>query len=134
MVTPTPPAMDALSLIGERRIAEAVARGDLRDLPNQGRPLPEDDLAGVPRELHTSVIILRNAEVLPPALELRREILRLDDLLRACVDAVARERLADDARRARLRLALLLDQTRGNGTLLEYQDQLVQRLADGRGA
>lgn len=126
--------MDLLTLIGERRIAEAAARGELDNLPNAGQPLPRDDLDGVPRELHASVIILRNAGVLPPALELRREILRLDDLLRACVDGAAREQLAGDLRGARLRLALLLEQTRAGTALLEYQDALVDRLTNREAA
>jgi hypothetical protein len=126
--------MDALTLIGERRIAEAIAAGALDDLPGASRPLPPDDLHGVPRELHASVIVLRNAGLLPPAPELGRELVRLDDLLRACVDETARERTIADARRTRLRLALVLEQTRATPALAEYQDALVEHCSRGDGA
>ncbi|MEZ5965140.1 MAG: DUF1992 domain-containing protein [Planctomycetota bacterium] len=125
--------MDALTQIGERRIAEAVATGALDDLPGAGRPLPADDLAGVPDDLRACVLVLRNAGLLPPELELQRELLRLAHLLRACVDDDARARLQHEARAVRLRLALLLDHVRPTSPLLEYQDALVARLARGEG-
>ena len=56
--------MDALWIIAENRIAEAVARGELRGLPGEGRPLgldDEDPLA--PPEARMARRILRNAEL-----------------------------------------------------------------------
>ena len=38
--------MDALQIIGERRIREAVERGELDDLPHEGQPLVLEDLRG----------------------------------------------------------------------------------------
>ncbi len=55
--------MLALEWIAERRIEEAVSRGELDRLPNAGRPLDlyEDPL--VPPEMHMAKRILGNAEV-----------------------------------------------------------------------
>lgn len=76
--------MDVLARIGERRIAEAVERGELDHNPLAGRPLPLEDLDKVPAELRGAYTVLKNAGALPPELEARKEILGLQALLHAC--------------------------------------------------
>ena len=53
-------------LLAERRVAEAIARGELDDLPGAGRPLDLDDDALVPEELRAAYRILKNAGIAPP--------------------------------------------------------------------
>lgn len=53
-------------LLAERRIAEAIARGELDDLPGAGRPLDLDDDPLVPEELRAAYRILKNAGIAPP--------------------------------------------------------------------
>lgn len=84
--------MDILAIIAERRIQEAMDRGELDDLPNTGIPLRFDDDAGIPSELRMAYRILRNAGCIPPELELLREISSLRELI---------ERLDDDQERMR---------------------------------
>ena len=56
--------MNALDLIAENRIAEAVARGELQGLPGEGRPLDlDDDDPLAPPEARMAKRILRNAEL-----------------------------------------------------------------------
>jgi len=55
-----------LDFLAERRIAEAVSRGELDDLPGAGRPLDLDDDALVPEDLRVANRILKNAGVAPP--------------------------------------------------------------------
>ncbi len=56
----------ALALIGERRIEEAIARGELDNLPCAGRPLDlEDEDPLLPREIPMARRILRNAGLQP---------------------------------------------------------------------
>lgn len=50
-----------LEFIAERRIAEAIAKGELDNLPGQGRPLELGDDALVPEELRLAYRILKNA-------------------------------------------------------------------------
>lgn len=90
--------MDILATIAERKIAEAMARGEFDDLPGRGKPLaPEDDLTGVPAELRMAYKILKNAGFVPPEVELRRQIVSLRQLL---------DRLADDEERRQKRREL----------------------------
>jgi hypothetical protein len=53
-------------LLAERRIAEAIARGELDGLPGAGRPLELDDDSLVPQELRAAHRILKNAGIAPP--------------------------------------------------------------------
>jgi hypothetical protein len=58
--------MHALEIIAERRIEEAVARGELQGLPGEGRPLDLDDEDPLmPYELRMAKRILKNADLSP---------------------------------------------------------------------
>jgi len=70
-----------LDKIAEKAISAAVARGELDNLPGQGKPLMLDDDSGVPPELRAGYRILKNAGYLPPEITLRVEIRRVEELL-----------------------------------------------------
>jgi Domain of unknown function (DUF1992) len=81
-----------LEFIAERRIAEAVSRGDFDDLPGAGQPLDLTDDALVPEELRVAYRILKNAGFVPPEVEALNEIAALERL--AMGDATAVKKLA----------------------------------------
>ncbi|WP_035067541.1 DnaJ family domain-containing protein [Nitratidesulfovibrio termitidis] len=78
--------MDAITLIAERRIAEAQEEGAFDNLPGAGRPLDLDDDSMVPEDLRMACKVLRNAGYLPPQLDTAREIQTVMDLLENCSD------------------------------------------------
>lgn len=53
---------------------EALERGDFDNLPGAGRPLLLDDDSHIPESLRMAYRVMKNAGVLPPELDLRREI------------------------------------------------------------
>ena len=54
--------MHALEIIAERKIEEAIARGDFDNLPGAGRPLDLDDEDPLwPEEVRMAKRILKNA-------------------------------------------------------------------------
>ena len=79
-------------LIAEQKIAEAIARGELDNLPGAGRPLNLDDDALIPEELRLAYRILKNAGYVPPELETLNEIAQLERV--AMGNATALEKLA----------------------------------------
>ena len=79
-------------LIAERKIAEAIARGELDNLPGAGRPLNLDDDALIPAELRLAYRILKNAGYVPPELETLNQIAQLERV--AMGNATALEKLA----------------------------------------
>ena len=78
--------------IAEQRIAEAIARGELDDLPGAGRPLDLDDDALIPEELRLAYRILKNAGYVPPEVETLNEMAQLERI--AMGNATALEKLA----------------------------------------
>ena len=81
-----------LEFIAERKIAEAVSRGELDDLPGQGRPLELDDDALVPEDLRLAYRILKSAGFVPPEVQTLNEIAELERL--AGLDSKAARKLA----------------------------------------
>ena len=81
-----------LEVIAERRIAEAIANGELDELPGKGRPLELDDDVLVPEELRLAYRMLKNAGFVPPEVQALNEIAELERL--AGLDSKAARKLA----------------------------------------
>src|SRR5690554_3023375 len=75
------PEMDPVTALAERRIREAMERGEFDNLPGAGQPLDLDDDSHVPEELRAAYRLLKNAGMVPPELELRRELANAEQLL-----------------------------------------------------
>lgn len=52
---------DIFSTLTERRILEAIARGDSNNLPGAGKPLKLESLYFLPRKLRAAYIVLKNS-------------------------------------------------------------------------
>jgi len=52
---------DTFSILTERRIQEAIARGDFKNLPGAGKPLKIEGLCFLPRKLRAAYIVLKNS-------------------------------------------------------------------------
>jgi hypothetical protein len=122
--------MDLFAVVAERRILEAMERGEFDDLPGKGKPLSlEDDDPMVPAELRMAYRMLKNAGMLPPELELHKEVLRLSDLVNAIADEGERRE-----RRRELDYKLLkLNTMRRRPVFLEglpeYRERVLSKLS-----
>ena len=125
--------MDILHKIAERRIAEALAAGELDDYAGKGEPLHLDDLSGVPDELRAGYILLKSAGFVPEEVELRREIVKLGDLISACHEDGLRSELAKKRDSTSIRLALLLERRGASAAWSEYGAQVAEKLERARG-
>ena len=121
--------MGLLEKIAEARIRDAIARGEFDDLAGKGRPLPLDDLSGVPEDLRAGYILLKNAGVLPEEMQLRKEMVTLEGLLDACADPDERVRLRKDLNWKIVRFRMLLERSRPRAATHEYRSKLLARLA-----
>lgn len=65
----------------EKRIKEAQERGEFDDLPGRGEPLKIEDDSHIPEDLRLAYKVLKNADCLPPELELKKEIRQIEDML-----------------------------------------------------
>lgn len=122
-------AMDILATIAERKIQEAMARGAFADLPGKGKPLPREDLSGVPEELRMAYKILKNAGFVPPEVELHKEIVTLRNLLVAMEHSPEREKRLKELNYKLLRFNILRRLPLALDELPEYRERLMDRLA-----
>jgi hypothetical protein len=72
--------------IAERKIQEALENGEFDLLPGRGEPLPLEDDSHVPEDLRLAYKVLKNADCLPPEIELRKEIRQMEDMLESIPD------------------------------------------------
>ena len=73
--------MFGLQKIIEQKIREAQVKGEFDDLPGTGKPVEIEDDRHVPEDLRMAYKILKNANCVPPELELKKEIRRMEDML-----------------------------------------------------
>ncbi|MDR7867858.1 MAG: DUF1992 domain-containing protein [Sporomusaceae bacterium] len=85
---------DILHILAERRILAAIEDGEFDNLPGKGKPLPPDNLALVPADRRAAYKILRNAGQLPVELDLKKEIVTLEQAVAACAPGEERSRLS----------------------------------------
>jgi hypothetical protein len=78
--------MSFFQKIVEKRIRKAKDKGAFDDLPGHGEPLSIEDDSHIPDDLRLVHKILKNADCLPPELQLRKEIRQMEDMLAAIPD------------------------------------------------
>lgn len=66
--------------IVEERIRKAQQEGAFDDLPGAGKPLPSEDME-IPEDIRLAYKVLKNADFIPPELELRKKIRSTQELL-----------------------------------------------------
>ena len=119
--------MDSLDKLAERRIVEAIERGELSGLPGEGLPLDLDDDVLVPAELRTAYRVLKNAGYVPPEVACLREIGELERFIDASAEGEVRDRAA-----RRLELLWLRPGERSPSARTQlriYRDPLLVRMA-----
>lgn len=81
-----------IELMAEKRIKEAMERGDFDNIEGKGRPLVYEDDSFIPPDLRMAYKILKNAGFLPPELQDIKEIKTAMDLLEDLTDEEERYR------------------------------------------
>jgi hypothetical protein len=70
----------------EERILAAQRNGEFENLAGAGKPLASEDMSRVPQELRMAYKILKNADCLPPEIELQKEIVTTEKMLSSLKD------------------------------------------------
>jgi len=71
----------------EQRINDAKQKGAFDNLSGFGKPLKFEENGNVPEDLRLAYKILKNADCIPPELEVRKEIKQTEELLETIEDA-----------------------------------------------
>lgn len=120
-------AVSFLHQIAEQRILEAQRAGAFDNLPGKGEPLELEDLSWVPEDLRIGYHVLKNAHVLPPEVELLKDIHTLEDLLKHVEEDGERQALAKSIQWKMIRLDLLKRRSLGMNSLRHYGRKLAAR-------
>lgn len=121
--------MTFIDQITETRIAQSIARGELDNLPGQGKRLQLEDDRMIPEEYRMAYRLLKNAGLVPPEIGVQKEINALEESLAAIHD----EAECQHVRRKLQCLYLKLDNMHGRQINLavreEYYRKVTQKLA-----
>ena len=115
------------SKIVEERIRRAQQKGEFKNLAGSGKPLVLEDDHHIAEELRLAYKILKNADCLPPEVELKKEIKRTEDLLSGMQDTAEKYRTLK-----KLNFLIMKLNTIRNGSIefelpQQYSTRLVQR-------
>ena len=122
--------LSILQTIAERKIQQAMAEGSLADLSHwKNKPLPPDDMAGVPEDLRMAYRLLKNGGFLPEELAVQQEITRLEQLLVACTDEKEKVRQLKKINCLKTKLECRTGRAIQLGEEGPYYNQVVDRLS-----
>lgn len=120
--------MHMLTKIAEQKIREAAERGELDNPAYHGKPLTFDDVAGVPEHLRMGYKILKNAGVLPAEMQLKKEIVSLQQLLNACADDAEQDRLRQKINAKMLRYNMMMEKRLHKPIYQRYYGKILKKL------
>ena len=118
--------LEAIRLIAERKISEAIRKGLLDNQEWRDRPLPVTNDNLVPQELRMAYKILKNGGYLPPEIEAKKEIQRIEDLLASCDDEYTRVKQIKKLHY----LMLKLNAMKGDAVSIENQEEYYRRIVE----
>lgn len=117
---------DALYQIAERRIAQAIEDGTLKTDGWENKPLPLDDDAFVPDDMKMAYKILKNSGYVPPEVETRKEIQRLEDLIEKTEDSHQRVK-----QMKKLDLLMMkIDAQRSRPSSIAHDDEYYRKIVE----
>ena len=120
-------AVPLFQRIAEQRILEAQRAGAFDNLPGKGKPLKLEDMSWMPEDLRLGYHVLKNAHVLPPEVELLKDVHTLQDLLKHVEDEGERLALAKSIQWKMIRLDMLKRRSIDENTLRGYGRKLVAK-------
>ena len=114
--------------IVEERIRRAQQKGQFENLEGTGNPLQFEDDNQVADELRLAYKILKNADYLPPEIELKKEIERTEDLLSGMEDTAEKYHALKKLNFLIMKLNSLANVPIEFEMPQKYSDKLVERL------
>jgi hypothetical protein len=123
--------MDVFAIIAERRIREAMERGEFNNLAGHGKPLVMEDLSAVPEELRMAYKVMKNAGCVPPEVELSNEVASLRRLVLEMEESEERMKKVRELNFKLMKLEMTRKRPLSLDLLPEYQGKLLDRLGDG---
>ena len=116
------------SRIIEERIRKAQKKGVFDNLEGAGKPLNLENDSHIAEDLRLAYKILKNADCLPPEIELKKEIERTEDLLSGMKDTTQKHRTLKKLNYLIMKLNAVRDTSIELEMPQQYSLKLVERL------
>jgi hypothetical protein len=120
--------MISFQKIAEKRILQAQRQGAFDNLSGAGKPLRLEDDSNIPEDMRTVCKILKNADCLPPEVEIKKEIKQVEELLSAMPSTEEKYRKIKKLNY----LVMKLNEIRNVSPMFEdhqyYEKKIVERL------
>ncbi|EDL62965.1 hypothetical protein BSG1_15103 [Bacillus sp. SG-1] len=123
--------MDLFTILSEQNIKKAYENGEFDRLPGFGKPLNLEDESSIPEELRMAHRIMKNAGFLTEENALRKEMLRIEDMIRDCEDQLEQEGLKKDLNEKLLKFNGLMSKKRINtnsSIFKNYEHKIEKKL------
>ena len=114
--------------IVEERIRKAQKKGDFDNLKGSGEPLDLLNDQAVAEELRLAYKILKNADCLPPEIELKKEIQQTEELLGAMGETAEKYRVMKKLNFLIMKLNTLRNASIEFDEPQKYSDKLINKL------
>jgi hypothetical protein len=121
--------MDILAKIAEQKIRQAIERGDFDNLPCHGKPIVLEDLSGVPEPLRMGYKIMKNAGVLPPEMQMKKETATLQQMIHACEDDAEKKELQKKLNAKMMQFNILMERRGRTSAYKRYEAKILRRLS-----
>jgi hypothetical protein len=109
----------------EERILKAQKKGEFENLIGCGKPLKNNENLNVPEELRLAYKILKNADCVPPEIELKKKILQTEDLLAGMKETSEKYRILKKLNF----LIMKLNTLRATSVMYEMPQHYMEKLA-----
>ena len=120
--------MEAFWKIAERRILEAIEKGEFDNLEGKGKPLHFDDESMIPEDLRMVCRFLKNAGCVPPELEIRNEIVNMCSLINTLDDDKERLKKIRELNFKLLKLNLMRKKPLNLEDFPEYESKFLDKI------
>ena len=115
--------------IVEERIRKAQKKGEFNNLPGAGKPIPSPrQEVSLPSDLSLSYKILKNADFLPPEIELKKQIQQTEDLLAGMEDTAEKYRTLKKLNYMIMKLNITFNKSIIIEIPQQYKDSIAKRL------
>ena len=118
----------------EQRILEAQKKGAFEDLPGRGKPIDLSDGNVVREDLRLAYKMLKNADFLPPEIDLKKEIQQTEELLAGMDDTAEKYRTLKKLNFMIMKFNTLRDSAIEFEVPQKYSEKLVDQLSSGHPA
>ena len=117
--------------IVEDRIRKAQRKGEFENLAGSGQPLAFEEDRHIAEELRLSYKILKNADCLPPEVELKKEIQQTEDLLRGMEETAEKYRTLKKLNFLIMKLNAMRSTSIDFEVPQQYSASLIERFENG---